>query len=213
MLIQHRWLSDNEPIYMHHVEVILRPGKRDLSAFIHSWHLFFFGLLWKCIVVKLSLLEEKITAVPKSRPRGTSLPTACWCDAVYKEEEFTVEACCSFNLNPKLNRFQDWSYSLLRELPPLFPPLLWVNQEAGVQTPGLTTTVDTELCHGCRLAARWNSIPPHDVLPTHILQQFRVPVCLATARVASRNRILLERHRGKMLTLVNPQSASSSYSV
>lgn len=121
MVIQHRWLSDNEPIYMHHVRWSLGLAK-EISAHSSIPGIFFFGLLWKCIVVKLSLLEEKITAVPKSRPRGTSLPAACWCDAVYKEEEFTVEACCSFNLNPKLNRFQDWSYSLLWELPSLSPP-------------------------------------------------------------------------------------------
>lgn len=37
----HRWLSDNEPIYMQHGEKILAPGKRDLSTFIHSGHFFF----------------------------------------------------------------------------------------------------------------------------------------------------------------------------
>lgn len=173
----------------------------------------FFFPLWKCIMVKLSLIEEKITDAPKSRPHGNlitcgpadatlftrqrslqSRPAAHWRSIlIHSSTESRIEGALS-----------------LEGFFPLTPPPWRVNQGAGVQTPGLTTTVDTELCHGCRLTARWNLTPPHEANP---LISYSNSVCLQCACVVSRNRILLERHGWKMLNLLNLWCASSSHSV
>lgn len=54
-------------------------------------------------MVKLSLLEEKITGVPKSRPRGTLLPAACCRRTVDKQEvQFAAETCCMLSSDPQI---------------------------------------------------------------------------------------------------------------
>lgn len=210
MLIQRRWLSDNEPIYMHHGEAILTPGKRDLSTFIHSWH-FFSCLLWKCIMVKLSLFPEKTHTCQRVTPGEPHYLRHAETLFTKKSSLQWMPAVCSILIHCCTD-FMTEAAVYLEGFPLYFSPL--------VTKPRSSCSNTRADNHGGHRALSWLSLGSTLELDsttwsesTHIPQQFCVSVCLTSVRVASQNRILLERHWWKMLNLLNPRCDFTSHSV